>query len=267
MRYALHAEWTKARTVSGPSWLLLATALLTIGIGAVIADASAVAASASVGLHGVGHQGEDGVKLTLGGIQLSQAVIAVLAVQAVCGEYATGMIHTTLTAVPKRLRALAAKTCVTVMLACLAAVPAVFGAFLLGRAILVGHGFTSAHGYAAMSLTAGPTLRATLGSVLYLILIALLSMGIAVLVRETAVAIGAVLALLYLFPLLALAVSDPVWQRHLEQAGPMSAGLLIQATANLSSLPLSPWAGLGVLAAWAGAAVLAGAIALCRRDA
>lgn len=267
MRHALHAEWTKARTVPGPSWLLLATAVLTIGIGAVIADASAVAASASAALDGGDHQGEDGVKLTLAGIQLSQAVIAVLAVQAVSGEYATGMIRTTLTAVPKRLSALVAKTCVTVALAGLAAVPAVFGAFLLGRAILVGHGFTPAHGYAAMSLTARPTLRATLGSVLYLVLIALLSMGIAVLVRETAVAVGAVLALLYLFPLLTLAVSDPVWRRHLEQAGPMSAGLLIQTTTNLSALPLSPWAGLGVLAAWAAAAVVAGAVALCRRDA
>lgn len=267
MRHALHAEWTKARTVAGPAWLLLAMAVLTIGIGAVIADASAVAASASAALGGADHQGEDGVKLTLGGIQLSQALIAVLAVQAVSGEYATGMIRTTLTATPRRLVALAAKAGVTVGLALLAAVPAVFGAFLLGRAILVGHGFTPAHGYAAMSLSAGPTLRALLGSTLYLALIAVLSMGIAVLVRETAVAVGAVLALLYLFPLLAVAVSDPGWRRHLEQAGPMSAGLLVQATTDLSSLPLSPWAGLGVLAAWAAAAFGAGAIALCRSDA
>jgi len=267
MRHALRAEWTKARTVAGPAWLLLATVLLTIGISAVIADASAVAASASAALGGADHGDEDGVKLTLSGIQLGQAVIAVLAVQAVSGEYATGMIRTTLTAMPKRLTAFAAKTCVTVGLAGFAAVPAVFGAFVLGRVILERHGFTPAHGYASMSSSAGTTLRATLGSVLYLELIALLGMGIAVLVRESAVAIGIVLALLYLFPLLAAAVSDPVWRRHLEQIGPTSAGLLIQSTTGLDSLPLSPWSGLGVLAAWAVAAVLAGAIALCRRDA
>lgn len=262
MRYALHAEWTKVRTVAGPSWLLLATVVLTIGLGAVIADASAVAASASAntGSHG----GEDGVKLALAGIQVSQAVVAILAVQTISGEYATGMIRTTLTAMPKRLVALAAKACVTVGLACLAALLAVLGAFLLGRAILVGHGFTPAHGYTAMSLTAGPTLRATLGSVLYLGLIALLSMGIALLVRETAVAIGAVLALLYLFPLLAATVGDPIWRRHLEQAGPMTAGLLVQTTKNLSALPLSPWQGLAVLAAWAVAAAGAGAIGFAR---
>jgi ABC-2 type transport system permease protein len=177
------------------------------------------------------------------------------------------MIRTTLTAIPRRLAALTAKACVTVGLAAAAAVPAVFAALLLGRAILVDHGFTPAHGYAAMSLTAGPTLRAALGSVLYLALIALLSMGIAVLVRETAIAIGSVLALLYLFPLLAHAVSDPTLQRHLEQAGPMSAGLLIQTTTDLSALPLGPWAGLGVAAAWAAGAVSAAAFALARRDA
>lgn len=266
MRNALHAEWTKVRTVSGPAWLLAATTLLTIGFGVVIADASASAAAASVLSRG-GHQNEDGVKLALSGIQLSQAAIAVLAVQAVSGEYATGMIRTTLTAVPRRLSALAAKTCVTTALACLAAVPAVLGAFLLGRAVLTGHGFTPAHGYPAMGLTTGPVLRAVVGSVLYLALIALLSTGIALLVRETAIAIGAVLALLYLFPLLAAAVGDPVWRRHLEQAGPMSAGLLVQSTTDISALPLSPWAGLGVLAAWAAAALGAGALTLCRSDA
>jgi ABC-2 type transport system permease protein len=68
-------------------------------------------------------------------------------------------------------------------------------------------------------------------------------------VRESAAAIGALLGLLYLFPIIAAVVSDPHWQRHLEQIGPTSAGLAIQATTGLCSLPLSPWAGFGVLAA------------------
>jgi ABC-2 type transport system permease protein len=47
----------------------------------------------------------------------------------------------------------------------------------------------------------------------------------------------------------------------------MTAGLAIQATTSLGSLPISPWAGLGVLAAWAGAALLAGGLLLRIRDA
>jgi len=73
--------------------------------------------------------------------------------------------------------------------------------------------------------------------------------------------VGSVLGLLYLFPIIGAAVTDPHWNRHLEQIGPMSAGLAIQATTGLRSLPISPWAGLGVLAAWAAAALLAGGAA------
>ena len=80
-------------------------------------------------------------------------------------------------------------------------------------------------------------------------------------------AIGLVLGLLYLFPILAALVADPHLRRHLEQIGPMTAGLAIQATTNLRGLPIGPWAGLGVLAAWAAAALLAGGLALARRDA
>ena len=104
-------------------------------------------------------------------------------------------------------------------------------------------------------------LRAAAGSVLYLALIALLSLGIATAVRDPAVAIGVVLGLLYLFPIIAALAGNPHWQRHLEQIGPMTAGLAIQATTGLRSLPISPWAGLGVLAAWAAAALLAGGAA------
>ena len=110
-------------------------------------------------------------------------------------------------------------------------------------------------------------LRAAAGSVLYLGLIALLALGTAAVVRDSAVAIGIVLGLLYIFPIVANVVSDAHWQRHLEQAGPMSAGLAIQTTTGLSGLPISPWAGLGVLAAWAAGALLVGGLAFRWRDA
>jgi ABC-2 type transport system permease protein len=138
---------------------------------------------------------------------------------------------------------------------------------LAGRLILPGHGFTAAHGYPPLSLGDGPVLRAAAGSVLYLALIALLSLGVATAVRDTAVAIGVVLGLLYVFPIITAAVRAPGWHRHLEQIAPMTAGLAIQDTTGLRSLPISPWAGLGVLAAWAAAALLAGGLLIRLRDA
>jgi ABC-2 type transport system permease protein len=110
-------------------------------------------------------------------------------------------------------------------------------------------------------------LRAAAGSVLYLALIALLGLGIAAAVRDSAVAIGVVLGLLFLFPIIASVIGDAGWQRHLDQISPMTAGMYIQATTDLRSLPLTPWQGLGVLAAWAAAALLAGGLLLARRDA
>jgi ABC-2 type transport system permease protein len=110
-------------------------------------------------------------------------------------------------------------------------------------------------------------LRATGGSVLYLALIGLLALGVAAVVRNAAAAVGVVLALLFLFPLLAAAAPDPDWERRLLQVGPMTAGLAVQATTGLDTLPIGPWAGLGVTAAWAFGALVAGAVALSVRDA
>ena len=132
--------------------------------------------------------------------------------------------------------------------------------------MLPGAGLDPAHGYPLVSVAHAATLRAAAGSVLYLVLIALLALGIATAIRDTAVSIGAVLALLYLPPLLAQAVCDPL-RRHIQQIAPMTAGLAIQATTNLRTLPIAPWAGLGVLAAWAAAALLIAGTLLRRRDA
>jgi ABC-2 type transport system permease protein len=177
------------------------------------------------------------------------------------------MIRVTLTAMPRRLTVLAAKAALVTGLVLAAAAVAVLASVLAGRLILPGHGFTTAHGYPPLSLSNGPVLRAACGSVLYLALIALLSLGVATAVRETAVAIGLVLGLLYVFPVVTSAIGNQHWQRHLEQIGPMTAGLDVQATVNLRSLPLTPWEGLGVLALWATGALIIGAQILRFRDA
>jgi ABC-2 type transport system permease protein len=258
MRRALHAEWTKTRTVGGTGWLLLGTIALTVAVSAGTAKA---VMCPSVDCH------EDGTKLTLTGITLGQAVVAILAVLAISGEYSSGMIRTTLTAMPRRTTVLAAKATVLTGTVLAAGTIAVLGSLLAGRLILPGNGFTSAHGYPPLSLSDGSTLRAAAGSVLYLALIALLSLGIGATVRDPATAIGIVLGLLYIFPILTHVVTDPHWQRHLQQIAPMTAGLAIQSTTDLHNMPIGPWAGLGVLTAWAAAALLIGGLLLRLRDA
>jgi len=162
---------------------------------------------------------------------------------------------------------LAAKAAILTGLVLLAGAIAVFGSLLAGRLILPANGIGPAHGYPALSLADGAVLRAAIGSVLYLALIGLLSLGVSAAVRETATAIGLILGLLYLFPILGAATGNSGLGRHLQQVGPMTAGMAIQATTGLRSLPIAPWAGLGVLAAWAAVALLAGGWLLRMRDA
>ncbi|HTW02411.1 MAG TPA: ABC transporter permease [Streptosporangiaceae bacterium] len=255
----VRAEWTKLRTVPGTPWLLAATMVLTVAVSIAATAGTRCPAGAACPL--------DTTKLSLTGVEFGQAVVAVLAVLGISGEYSTGMIRATFTATPRRAAVLAAKACVTTGPVLLAGGIAVAGSLLAGGLLLPGHGFTATRGFPPVSLADPAVLRAAAGSVLYLALIALLSLGVATAVRDSAVAIGLVLGLLYLFPIVASLAANPHWQRHLEQIGPMTAGLEIEATTGLHSLPISPWAGLGVLAAWAAAALLTGGLLLRLRDA
>jgi ABC-2 type transport system permease protein len=248
MRYALHAEWTKLRTLPGIGWLPVVAVALTIGL-------SALASSAVTCRSGCD---QDLTQVSLTGVGLGQAVLAALAVVVISSEYGTGMVRTSLAAMPRRPVVFAAKAVILAGVVLPVGVVAALGSVLIARTALPG---------GAVVLSDGSTVRAIAGSVLYLALVALLSYGIATVVRDSAAAIGIVLFLLYLFPVLAQVVTSPHWQRHLRQIGPMNAGLAIQATKHLDRLPIGPWAGLGVLTGWAAAALLAGGLLLQFRDA
>jgi ABC-2 type transport system permease protein len=242
-RHSLHAEWTKLRTSPGTVGLLLAVVVATIGVS-VLASAATTCAS--------GGCGRDLTKLSLAGVQLGQAVVAILAVLIIGNEYSTGMVRVTLTALPRRTGVLVTKAVILTVFVAAAAVLAVLGSLAAGRLILPAHEFV---------------LRSAVGSVLYLVLVGLMSLGTATAVRNPGAAIGIVLGLIYVFPIVTQVVTDPAWQKHLQQVGPMSAGLAVQTTVDVDALPIGPWKGLGVLALWALAALLAGGLLFERRDA
>jgi ABC-2 type transport system permease protein len=258
MKDALRAEWTKLRTVTGPAWLLATTIISTVALGVAVAAAQSPSSTAPE---------LDTTRISLTGIDLGQAVVAVLGIVVMSGEYGQGMIHVTLAALPRRVTVLSAKAVLIIAVTLPAAAIAVLGSLLFGGTVLTDHGLAPASGNRAVSLTDATVLRAAGGTVLYLALIALLSFAVATIVRESVVAIGIVIGLLYAFPVVVGLVSDPVWSRHLQQIGPMTAGLTITATTNLRLLPLSPWTGLGVLAAWALGALAIGGLLFRLRDA
>jgi ABC-2 type transport system permease protein len=248
---ALRAEWTKLRTTPAPAWLLAAVVVSTIVVGA----AATLATTCRGGACGV-----DPARHGLVGVQVGQAVVAVLAVLCMAGEYGTGLVRVTLAATPRRGTVLAAKATVLAAVVAAAAAPAVAGSLLIARIVPPARGIPLPLGDAAV-------LRAGAGSVLYLVLVAGLALGVATAVRDSATAIGIVLALLYAYPVVIRVVSDPAWLRRLERFGPTTAGLAVQATTGLDRLAIGPWQGLGVLAVWSGVALAVGAVVLLRRDA
>ncbi|WP_238016241.1 ABC transporter permease [Dactylosporangium sp. AC04546] len=234
----VRAEWTKLRTSPGTLALLVGVVVATVGVS--------MAASACSG-NGCG---ADLPKLGLTGVQLGQAVVAILGVLVIGHEYGTGMVRVTLTAMPRRLHVLAVKAAVLAAVVAAAAVPAVAGAVAVSQLMLPDHDLV---------------LRPAIGSVLYLVLVGLLAMGTATALRSAAAAIGTILALLYALPIVLAVISDEEWRDRLRRMGPSTAGLAVQATT--ADAVTGPWKGLGVLALWALGALLVGAVVLHRRDA
>lgn len=266
MQYAVHAlraEWTKLRTVPSTGWTLLAVVVLTTAVGALVSwDVTPPNCDRSDPSCDF-----DLTKLSLSGVYVGQAAVVVLAVLAVTTEYEAGMIRATLAACPRRLTVLTAKAVVLASVVLLTSVVSVLVALVAGRELLARGGFTSAGGYRPLSLGDGSTLRAYAGTVLYLGLVAIIAFGIGFVVRHTGGTVTLVLGLLYVAPIITIAVSDPRWREWIEQVSPMTAGLAVQATLRLDQLPISPWRGLGVISLYAAAATVIAALVLRFRDA
>lgn len=248
MRQALRAEWAKTWSDPFAICLFCALCVLTVAVSAVT---TGISRSATTGC------GQD--PCGFAGVYLGQAVAGLAGVLAIGGEYATGMISVTLTAMPRRGRLLAAKALVLAAPMLAASVLAVGASMLAGALILTGHGSAGEFAWA------GPGLwRAAGFAALYLTLVALLGLGVTAAVRDAAVAAGAMLGLLYLFPVIAQVAGHGA-ARWLERLGPMAAGTDAMSLAS-RGLPLSGWEGLGVVALWAVGALLLGGLTLCTRD-
>jgi ABC-2 type transport system permease protein len=257
---SLHAEWTKARTVPSTAWLVVFVVVSMIGLSLAITGTLRVDECEGACLR-------DTVKLSLSGVRLAQIGTVILGVLAVSGEYATRTITPSLTAVPRRSLVLVGKLGVVAALTLSGALAGVVGALVTARIVLPQRGFTATAGYPRLSLWDDLTQRAAVGTLLYLVLLALLSAGIALLVRDTGGAIVLVLSLLFLAPVFSMFITNPHWQTRLHRLSPMDAGLAIQSTRDLAALSIAAWPGMAVLTAYATAAVGAGAAALRLRDA
>jgi ABC-2 type transport system permease protein len=265
---AARMEWLKLRTVRSTAWAVAAavagTVLLSILVCSSV-DTSGGSADCPAGAPGC--VDEDVVLNSLAGVYLGQIAVVAVAGLAATSEYASGTITATFLAVPRRRIVLLAKAGVVAGLVGAVGVVASVVSFSIGQPILHGSGFVPDNGYPTASLLDEPTARAIAGTAAYLAVIALFSLGVATMLRRSGAAIGVLLGVLYVPTMTALALPDDA-RTTVQKLSPMTAGLSVQRTIERTdSVPISPWAGLGVTCLWAAAAMAAAAWLDRRRDA
>ena len=249
----LRSEYCKLRTVRSTVWTLTAAVASNVGVAALLAIFVSGRLSA--------HQKAtiDVVRLTLGGLHLSQVAIGVLGVLVISSEYSTGQIRATLSAVPRRRLVLAAKTAVFTAVSLVVGTASSFGAYLVFQALRSGHGLSA-------SLGDPGVLRAVTGGGLYLGVIGLFGLGLGAIIRSSAGAIAALLGAMFVPPLLSDLLPHS-WQTTIGPYLPLNAGGQIYIASRFDPNSLAPWTGLGVFSLYAVAALGTGLILITRRDA
>jgi ABC-2 type transport system permease protein len=198
----------------------------------------------------------DAVGTSLAGARFAQLAIGVLGVLFVTGEYGTGMIRSSLTAVPKRLPVLWAKALVFGVVTLILTEIASFIGFFIGQATLGAH---------AVGLSSDGAFRAVVGTGLYLTIVALLGISLGFIIRSTAGGIAALVGVLLVLPGV-VSILPQTWQDNISPYLPSNAGAAVY---DLRPEPgsLDPWTGFGVFCLYAAAGLIAAAVILKRRDA
>jgi ABC-2 type transport system permease protein len=241
-RHAARMEWIKLRTLRSVRWALLLALAGMIGIGI------------AAGFNTKNPHGDVTNNILAGGA-LGSVVFAVLGVLVMTSEYSSGTIRSTLAAIPRRPLLLAAKASVFGVVALAAGELVTFADFLAGAAFVRG-------GVPHPALSQPDVLRAVVLSGVYLCLIGLIGLALGAIIRHGAAAVAAVLAVIFVAPLVGLAATS---------AGKFLPELIfansLGATKPVQGFTLSQWAGLGIIAAYAAVLLIVSGWLLVRRDA
>jgi hypothetical protein len=254
----LRSEFTKIRSVRSTYWTLLVLLAISIGIGAAICAGTAANWSQT---SAADRATFDATQVSIAGLfYLGQLVVVVLGALVLTAEYSTGMIRTSLTAMPRRVTVYAAKALVFAVVALAVALVAAFIAFFLGQALL-------ASTHESVTLSAPNVLRAVIGSALYVTLCGLFAFAAGAIIRHTAATITSIIGLLFVIPILVHLLPSS-WWHDIVRWLPDSAGAAITATVGPQDPHLfSPWGQFTVFAVYTAILLVVGAILFRKRDA
>jgi hypothetical protein len=256
----LLSEWTKFRSLRSTLWTLAITVVLMIGLGALF---SAVTANQYHTFSALDRARFSAISVSLGGITFAQLAVGVLGVLLISGEYSTGMIRSSLTAVPRRLPVLWAKLGVFAGIVFAVSLVCSFVAFFLGQALL-----SSQH--LNVSISSPGAIGGIFGAAGYLTLAGMIGIALGALLRNTAAGISTFVGAFFVIPPLTSLLPASV-SNHLTQYLPSSAGSAMydghKRVGRTIHGELSPELGFALLAGYAIVLIAFAAWRLRRTDA
>lgn len=250
----LQSEWTKIRTVRSTVWTLALAFIVTVAFSAIIC---AVVNSQFKTFSADEKLTFDATGTSFAGIVLGQLALVVFGVLVIASEYSSGMIRTSLAAVPQRASFYFSKVAVAGALALVVGMATSFISFFLGQSLLGSH---------KASIGDPGVLRAVFGTGLYMTLLVLFCVGVATMLRSPMLGLGILMPFFFLVsPILSAVPKVKTVAKYFPDQAGRQITTVVQAGDN--SAPYGPWAGFAIMAAWVVAALLGGYLVLKNRDA
>jgi len=290
LRGVIASEFTKLRSVRSTYWTIASLIIVSVGISAIVGFGTA----SQLNHNPWNKAGQDSTQDSLiAFFELGQLIIAVLGAMVITTEYSTGMIRTSLTAMPRRGTVYLAKLIVFTSVTLVVSVVTSFLAFLVFQAALSGTG-TGASLFHSITIPAnviftgnqnsgpgpgsytfqgtdvissGTVLTAVIGTALFVTMVALIAFGLGAIIRHTAGAITSTIGLMFILSII-IQILPQTWRWDLMRFFPDAAGRVISVTVGQGNDHLwSAWPQMLVTLVWAAALVGVGAYLFRKRDA
>jgi ABC-type transport system involved in multi-copper enzyme maturation permease subunit len=280
----IRSEFTKLRSVRSTYWTIAAMVIVSVGFAAI----AGFAIAQNLHTNPANKAGMDATQAALGGFfELGQLIIAVLGALTITSEYSTGMIRTSLTAMPRRGTVYAAKLLVFGTVTLVVSVITSFIAFFVGQAAMSGSGVSASLFHSVtipanaivngspnnvtfsgtIVISPGTVLTAILGTALFVTVVALIAFGLGAIIRHTAGAITSVIGLMFIIPIIFQLLPD-AWRWDIMRFFPDAAGRVLSVTVGQQNPHLwSAWPQFGVTLLYAAVFLGVGAYLFRKRDA
>ena len=282
LRGVLASEFTKLRSVRSTYWTIAALFIVSVGIAAI----AGAAITSNLHNNPANKAGMDATQASLiGFFEFGQLIIAVLGALAITSEYSTGMIRTSLTAMPRRSVVYTGKLIVFTTVALIISLVTSFIAFFVGQALMSGSGVaaslfhtTTIPANAMVNpqgvtfqgtdvISAGTVLTAVVGTALFVTVVALIAFGLGAIIRHTAGAITSAIGLMFVVPII-VQILPSNWRWEIMRFFPDAAGRVLSVTVGQTNQHLwSPWPQFLVTVIFAVVLVGIGGYLFSKRDA